>query len=161
MNSASSRIMPDEPNILPYPAGDAPAGGVPGGATGGAPGRPPRSWRGKFADALRGIKHGIRGHSSFFAHFFIAAWVLAAAAVFQCSLLEWCLLLGCIGLVLTAELFNSAIETLFHGLDARTRQRGFRALDIAAGAVLMASLTAATIGTLIFVPKLLQLSGWR
>ena len=76
-----------------------------------------RSWRAKFGDAFRGLKLGIRGHSSFFVHFFFAALVVAAAVVFHCTPPEWCLLLGCIGLVLTAEMFNSAIETLFRGLD--------------------------------------------
>src|SRR6266567_9170076 len=64
-----------------------------------------RSWRAKFAAAFRGVKLGVRGHSSFFVHFFFAALVLAAAVVLQCGLVQWCLLLGCIGLVLTAELF--------------------------------------------------------
>src|SRR5262249_8214319 len=78
--------------------------------------RPRRHWRDKSRDALRGVKLGVRGHSSFFVHFFFAALVLAAAIVLKCGPLEWCLLLGCIGLVLTAELFNSALETLFRGL---------------------------------------------
>jgi diacylglycerol kinase len=116
--------------------------------------RPRRPWRHKFAAAFRGIKLGVRGHSSFFVHFFFAALVLTAAAVLECDLLQWCVLLGCIGLVLTAELFNSAVETLFRGLDEETRSRVWPALDIAAGAVLLASLTASLIGTLIFVSRL-------
>lgn len=119
--------------------------------------RPRRPWRAKFRDALRGLKLGVRGHSSFFVHFFFAALVLAAAAILRCSLGQWCVLILCIGLVLTAELFNSAIETLFRGLDEPTRERGWPALDIAAGAVLLASLVAATIGIVIFSYRLLQL----
>src|SRR2546421_11886076 len=76
-----------------------------------------RFWRDKFRAAFRGLKLGVRGHSSFSVHFFFAALVLAAAVVLRCGAVEWCLLLGCIGLVLTAELFNSAVETLFRGLD--------------------------------------------
>ena len=112
------------------------------------------SWRKKFAVAFRGIKIGVRGHSSFFVHFFVAAGVLLAAIVFGCNLLEWCLLLGCIGLVLTAELFNSAIETLFRGLDEDTRERAWPALDIAAGAVLLVSIAATVIGSLVFLRQL-------
>ena len=80
--------------------------------------------------------------------------VLAAAIVFRCTLIEWCLLLGCIGLVLTAELFNSALETLFRGLDETTKARSWPSLDIGAGAVLMAAITASVVGTVIFVSKL-------
>jgi diacylglycerol kinase len=113
-----------------------------------------KPWRDKFRVALRGLKLGVRGHSSFAVHFFFAALVLAAAAVLVREPLEWCLLLGCIGLVLIAELFNSAIETLFRGLDETTQARTWPALDIAAGAVLLASITAAVVGSIIFLPKL-------
>jgi diacylglycerol kinase len=113
--------------------------------------KPPRPWRHKFGDALRGLKLGVRGHSSFSVHFFFAALVVAAAIVLRCSLEQWCLLLGCIGFVLTAELFNSAMETLFRGLDEPTKSRVWPCLDIAAGAVLLASITAALVGALIFL----------
>jgi diacylglycerol kinase len=123
--------------------------------------RPPgkRSWPAKFRDAFRGLKWGVRGHSSFFVHFFFAALVVTTAAVLRCDLVQWCLLIGCIGGVLTAELFNSAIETLFRDLDEATKARVWPALDIAAGAVLLASLTAAVIGALIFLSRLYVLLG--
>ena len=116
-----------------------------------------RSWRAKFGDAFRGLKLGIRGHSSFFVHFFFAALVVAAAVVFHCTPLEWCLLLGCIGVVLTAELVNSAVETLFRGLDDETKQRTYTCLDISAGAVLMTSIASAVIGCIIFLPRMWSL----
>src|SRR5262245_26391264 len=99
-------------------------------------GKPRRSWRAKFRDAFRGVKLGIRGHSSFFVHLFFAALVLAAGLALRCELVEWCLLLGCIGMVFTAELFNSAVETLVRALDEAGRLRARPSLDIAAGAVL-------------------------
>jgi diacylglycerol kinase len=111
-------------------------------------------WGTKFWVAMRGIKLGIRGHSSFFVHFFFAALVVAAAIVLGCAAIEWCLLWGCIGFVLTAELFNSAIETLFRGLDEETKKRVWPCLDIAAGAVLLASIVALVIGAIIFLPKM-------
>src|SRR5581483_11317684 len=122
--------------------------------------RPRRPWADKFRDALRGLKLGVRGHSSFFVHFFFTALALAGAIVLKCSLEQWCLLLLCIGLVLTAELFNSAVETLFRGLDEVTRERSWPALDIAAGAVLLASAAAAVVGTVVFASQLLRMLGW-
>ena len=116
-----------------------------------------RPWRAKFHDALRGLKLGIRGHSSFFVHFFFAALVLAGAGMLRCSLEQWCLLLLCIGVVLTAELFNSAIETLFRGLDETMKERTWQSLDIAAGAVLLVSFVAIVVGVLVFVQRLTQL----
>jgi diacylglycerol kinase len=116
-----------------------------------------RRWRDKFREAFRGVKLGVRGHSSFFVHFFFAALALLTALLLECELLEWCLIIGCVGLVMTLELVNSAIETLFHGLDAESKNRIHGCLDIAAGAVLVASLTAACIGTLIFGRHILML----
>lgn len=119
-----------------------------------------RRWRDKFREAFRGVKLGVRGHSSFFVHFFFAALAVAAALVLQCDLIEWCVVLGCVGMVITAELFNSAIETLFHGQDAEVKARNYKCLEIAAGAVLVAGLTAAVIGVLIFGRRLLILLHW-
>src|SRR5262245_40819532 len=116
-----------------------------------------RSWFNKFHDALRGLKYGIRGQSSFFVHFFIAALVLAAAGMLRCSLEQWCLLLLCIGGVLAAEMFNSAIETLFRGLDEAAKERSWRSLDIAAGAVLLSSIVSVIVGLLVFVQRFVQI----
>lgn len=118
-----------------------------------------RPWRDKFRAALRGLKLGIRGHSSFAVHFFFAVLVTVAGIVLECELVEWCLLVFAIGMVLTAELFNSAVETLFRGLDLDTKERTWPALDIAAGAVLLASVTATVIGGVIFLKRLLALWG--
>lgn len=116
-----------------------------------------RLWRDKFREAARGVKLGVRGHSSFSVHFFFAALVLTASAVLGLDAWEWCVVLLCVGGVMTAELVNSAVETLFHGLDADTKGRITGCLDIAAGAVLVAGGTAAVVGTIVFTRKLLLL----
>jgi diacylglycerol kinase len=112
-------------------------------------GRKRRGWGDKFGEAARGVKRGVRREANFFVHFFFAALVVAAAAVLQCTLVEWCLLVGCIGAVLTTELLNSSLETMFHALDPATQGRMVGCLDIAAGAVLLASATAAVVGALV------------
>ncbi|MFL5243422.1 MAG: diacylglycerol kinase [Gemmataceae bacterium] len=116
-----------------------------------------RSWRAKFRVAFRGMKLGIRGHSSFFVHFFFSALVVAAGVILRCDLMECCVLLGCMAMVITAELFNSALETLFRGLDEATRKRVWPALDVAAGAVLFASIAASIIGCIVLLPHLATL----
>ncbi len=126
-----------------------------------APEKSVRTWRAKFADAFQGLTYGVQGQSSFFVHFFITALVLASATVLGCPLRDWLALLFCIGLVLTAELFNSALEALFQGFDDRLKARSHRALDIAAAAVLMASITAAVVGSLVFLNRLHELLDWQ
>jgi diacylglycerol kinase len=123
--------------------------------------RSPHPWRSKFYVAFRGIAFGVRGQSSFRVHFVFAVLVPVAAAVLRCDAVEWCLLLGCIGLVLTTELLNSTVEMLFRGLDGKAQDRVWPCLDMAAGAVLVASLTAVVIGLIIFAPKLAAWFGVR
>lgn len=118
-----------------------------------------QTWLEKFRTAFRGIKFGIRGHSSFFVHFFITGAVICTAAVMRLNVLSWAILLLCIGAVFTAELFNSTIETLFRHLDTKTQARTWPALDIAAGAVLWISLTAALVGILVFGQRLVEIFG--
>jgi len=120
-----------------------------------------RRWREKFREAIRGIKLGIRGHSSFSVHFFAAAVAIAACIALKCSAIEWAIILLCIGGVITAELFNSAIETLFHGLDPETKSQWNGCLDIAAGAVLTASLFAVLVGAIVFGNRIALLMGWQ
>jgi diacylglycerol kinase len=143
-------MTPPPPSVSTPPPLPAPA----------APARRRRPWGAKFRTALRGVKLGVRGHSSFFVHFFAAAAVVAGALAFRCEWLDWCILLGCVGFVLTAELFNSAIETLFAGLDDATKERAWPALDVAAGAVLVASLAAAAVGLIVFIHRLAVLLGY-
>jgi diacylglycerol kinase len=120
-----------------------------------------RSWVEKFRDAMRGIKVGVRGQSSFFVHFFVAAAVIATATVLKIdSLAEWSLLLLCIAVVLTAEMFNSALESLARAITDQADPNIEAALDIAAGAVLIASIGASLVGTVIFGKWLAVLIGW-
>jgi len=121
---------------------------------------PERSWVHKFRDAFRGVKAGVRGQSSFFVHFFIAALVVAAGAVLQVSLIEWCLLLLCIAGVLTAEMFNSALESMAKAITGESDPHLGNSLDIGSAAVLSASVGASIIGTIIFANRLGMLLGW-
>jgi diacylglycerol kinase len=118
------------------------------------------SWVRKFRCAFRGAKLGVRGQSSFFVHFFVAAAVVAAALALGATLAEWCILVACISAVLTAEMINSAIERLARAVDQQPNPHVRDALDIGSGAVLVASLGAAVIGAVIFLNRLAQMLNW-
>jgi diacylglycerol kinase len=89
----------------------------------------------------------------------MAAAVFALAGLLRCDWLEWCVLVGCVGAVLAAETFNSSLETLFHAQEDAVKRRVSGVLDRAAGAVLLVSLTAATIGLIVFGRRVLGLFG--
>jgi diacylglycerol kinase (ATP) len=113
--------------------------------------------RRRLQDAYRGLKFGVRGHASFFVYFFFAALVFAAGIVLRCSPVEWCSLLAGVALMLIAELFNSALETICHGLDEPSQARLRPALDIGSAAVLLASAVAVVIAAIIFFSRIILL----
>jgi len=108
-----------------------------------------RSWSRKFADAFRGLSRAFRTQSSFFVHVWMAVAVVVAAAVLRVSLVEWCLLLGAIGMVLVAEVFNTSIESLARGPGLGRHPRIRDALDMASAAVLLSAFVAAVIGAIV------------
>ncbi|MBN1589209.1 MAG: diacylglycerol kinase [Pirellulales bacterium] len=116
--------------------------------------RPERTWNEKFLDAFHGLKCGVRGQSSFFAHFFIAAVVVVAAAMLQMNHTEWCLLVLCIFAVLAAEMFNSGMESMARAITDETDPHVGEALDIGSAAVLLVSIGAAIVGLIVFLHRL-------
>ena len=118
---------------------------------------PPRTWYEKFRDAFRGVRSGVRGQNSFQVHIFMAAAVIIAAALMGMDLVRWCLLLLCIAGVLTAEMFNSALEHFAKAVEKDHNPQIGEALDTASAAVLFASLGAALVGSIIFLHRLWEL----
>ena len=113
-----------------------------------------RTWAAKFRDAMRGVRIGVAGESSFLVHGVATVVVLIAGAVLRVSQTEWCILALCIAGVLVAEMFNTALEALAKAVDEQQNPALGAALDIASGAVLLAAIAAATVGVLVFVPHL-------
>jgi diacylglycerol kinase len=107
-------------------------------------------WVNKFRNAARGIYFGIVGQSSFSIHIPAAMIVLLTAWPLRCSGWQFAVLGLCIALVMSLELMNSAIEYLAKGLCQEHNADVGKALDIASGAVALASLAAAAIGLAIF-----------
>ena len=70
---------------------------------------------------------------------------------------EWVCIIIMIGLVLTAETFNSAIEKLADHLHPQYHPKIGLVKDLAAGAVLIISITAAVVGAIIFIAKAIPL----
>ena len=70
------------------------------------------------------------------------------------SLMEWCLVTLAMGLVLSLELLNTAGEKLVDILSPDHDPRYGMVKDILAGAVLIAALAAALVGSLVFLPRL-------
>lgn len=118
------------------------------------PTTPERSWSAKFGDAFRGVAQEIRSQTSFRVHFAVATAVILAGAILRVSLIEWCILLVCIAGVFTAEMFNTALESLARAITDQPNRHIAVALDVASAAVLVASIGAAIVGLILFLHRL-------
>jgi len=113
-----------------------------------------RTWATKFGDAFRGFRRGVRGQSSFFVHFFFTLAVVVAGFALEVDRTEWALLVVAITMVLTAEMFNTALEQLVKSTVKKHDPEVGAALDISSAAVLLASAGAVVIGVMVFGPRL-------
>lgn len=108
-----------------------------------------------FAHAFRGIGIALRTQRNLRVHAACTLAVAALGAALHITAGEWCAVLLAAGLVWMAELVNTAIEWLADRV-SREREDAIRDVkDVAAGAVLAASIAAAAVGLIIFLPRLL------
>lgn len=113
----------------------------------------------KFKPAFLGIKDLLLYDPTIKIHLIIALVVCVAGWILDISMTEWLVVLLCIGFVLVAEAFNSAVEKLCDLVDHNYNPRIKNIKDISAGSVFIAALISAAAGIIIFLPKLLGLFG--
>ena len=106
-----------------------------------------------FNYAIEGVVHVLRTQRNMRIHFAIAVAVLAVAAAAGVSKMELIALLLAIAFVLIAEMINTAIEGAIDAATTSFDPMAKLAKDIAAGAVLIASVNAVAIGYLVFAGK--------
>lgn len=116
------------------------------------------SFTNTFKNARKGMRLSIKSERNIRIHLFIAALVIVTAFCLNFSINKFCILFLTIAAVISAEMFNSAIE---FSLDAIFHNRYSRmvgmAKDIAAGAVMVVSICAIMIGVLLFAPPIIAL----
>ena len=111
--------------------------------------------RNTFKNARKGLRLAIRAEKNIRIHFCVGVLVLIIAGMLGFETANMCILLLTIGMVITAEMLNSAIE---FSLDAMFHNRYSRlvgmAKDISAGAVMFITVIAILIGLLLFIPEI-------
>jgi diacylglycerol kinase (ATP) len=103
-----------------------------------------------FNFAIEGLIHVLRTHRNMRIHFAVAIGVLVAAVWLGVNRFELIALLLAIAFVLVAEMINSAIEQAIDVATTSFDPLAKLAKDIAAGAVLIAAVTAIAVGYLVF-----------
>jgi diacylglycerol kinase len=118
----------------------------------------------RAASRLHSVGHALRGVGVLLAtqpnariHAAATLVVVALGAWLRIDALEWALLATVIGLVFCAEALNTAIESLTDLVSPQWHALARDAKDVAAAAVLLASLAALAVGLWVFLPRLLAL----
>ncbi|WP_395331310.1 diacylglycerol kinase family protein [Novosphingobium sp. BL-8H] len=112
-----------------------------------------------FLYAWRGLRRLVQNEHNARLHLAVSLAVVAAGLFLKVSADDWRWLVLAMALVWLAEAFNTAIEELCDRTEPGFDKAIGRIKDVAAGAVLIASIAAAAIGLLTLGPPLLVLLG--
>jgi len=107
-----------------------------------------------FQYAFSGIGRFLLNDRNGNIHILIAVMIATAGWFFGISVQEWSIILLCIGLVISLEMVNHALEKLCDAVHEAHHPLIKITKDVAAGAVLWSAMISVVIGLLIFLPKI-------
>jgi len=110
----------------------------------------PKNHLDSFRYAVEGIVHAFRTQKHMRFHFFTAVLALSIGLLLRLGRVEMAILFLVVSGVLVAEMMNTAIESIVDMITQAYHPLAKLAKDIAAGAVLIASITAAIVGGILF-----------
>lgn len=108
-----------------------------------------------FSHAIEGIINTARVEKNLKIHFIVMVCVIILGFIVKLSISEWIICIVLFGLVMSAEMFNTALEKTLDYVNEDYDEKIKFIKDASAGAVLAISITSASIGLIIFLPKLL------
>lgn len=110
-----------------------------------------------FKYAFQGLQHLWKKEHNSRIHLLLGLTATGLGRFFQISRLEWITLIGCIGFVISTEIFNTTIEKTLDFMTLENHKSIKIIKDLSAAAVLISAMTSLIIGILIFYPKLIEL----
>jgi len=110
-----------------------------------------------FRYAFNGLADVFRTQANMRIHAVAAAMAVGLGLCFKITALEWGMAALAIGMVLMAEVMNTALEYLTDLVSPDIHPLAGKAKDAAAAAVLIAAAVSAVVGCLIFIPHFIRL----
>lgn len=110
-----------------------------------------------FAVAFQGIATAFKNEMHMKVHLVFAVLALLACWLLQVELWGWCVVIICVGLVISAEVLNTALEALCDKVSSEYDPLIKIAKDAAAGSVLVLAITSVIAGLIVYVPAFLAL----
>ena len=110
-----------------------------------------------FKYALQGFTSSFRTERNMKIHVVATILVIILGIYLKLNLIEWSIITIAIVIVISAELFNTAIETIVDMVSPQKNEKAKLAKDISAGAVLILAIGSAIVGFIIFLPKIIAI----
>ena len=107
--------------------------------------------------AFKGALFLLKTEASIQVQFVVAVLLTGLGFYFDISTVEWLFQIFAIGLVISIESINTAIEAIADFIHPENHKKIGLIKDIAAGAVFMAVFFGGIVGLIIYIPKILQL----
>ncbi|MDR3716316.1 MAG: diacylglycerol kinase family protein [Puia sp.] len=107
-----------------------------------------------FQYAFSGIGQFLQSEHNGRIHLVATILVIAIALLLKVSFVEATVLTITVGFVWMAEMFNTCVEKTMDLISSEQRKEIKFIKDVAAGAVLVAAISALLIGLFIFIPKI-------
>jgi diacylglycerol kinase len=113
------------------------------------------TFRRSFLFAIQGFRTAIQTERNIKVMLCGAAFAVVMGIVLRIDLLSWAVIALCCGVVIAAELLNTAIETVVGLVSPEYHPLAGRAKDISAGAVWSLCVIVAIVGIIVFANALL------
>lgn len=113
------------------------------------------SFRKSFLFAIQGFRTAVATERNIKVMLAVGACAIVAGLALRIDLMSWAIILLCCGVVITAELLNTAVETVVDLVSPEFHPLAGRAKDIAAAAVWVLTLLVAVVGVLVFANAIL------
>ena len=110
-----------------------------------------------FTYPIKGLKYAYRNEQNVAVDVGVAILVTIAGFLFKVSISEWALLALTIGMVISLELINTAIEAVVDLVTEEYHPLAKVAKDTSAAAVFVCAIAASIVGLIIFLPKVINL----
>ncbi len=107
-----------------------------------------------FRYAINGLITAFKSELNLKVHAIATILVLLAGWYFEITAIEWIIVVLAIGLVISSEMINTAIEYFVDLVSPEIHPTAGKIKDISAGAVLVAAVVAFIAGLIIFLPKI-------
>ena len=113
-----------------------------------------------FSYSIQGLKYAYKYEQSMMIHFIATIFVIAANIILKVDTMSWLVTLLAIGMVLSAELINTAIEAVVDLVTLEIHPLAKIAKDCGSAATFILAVMAGALGVVVYGPIIIGLLGF-